>query len=151
MTLGERCIEEAIRLHVFLEGWLVGRLARTPETFAAFADALSDACEVISPLGSVTGRGDLLPEFEATHGVLADSADIFAIRVENARVLRAWPDHALVTYEEWHDLGNDTSARLSTALYLADPAAPLGVSWRHILETWLPGRAPKGGERFPTA
>ncbi|WP_227268184.1 hypothetical protein [Roseobacter weihaiensis] len=144
-----RCVEEASRLHVFLQDWLRGTLPRTAQGFAPFADALADPCRVVSPLGTVTERAALLSEFEATHGVLAEQGDAFVIRVENTVVLQQWEDHALVSYEEWHDLGDQSSARLSTALYTADDAAPLGVAWSYIHETWLPDRAPLAGERFP--
>ncbi|WP_298976406.1 hypothetical protein [uncultured Roseobacter sp.] len=145
----ERCVQEAHRLHVVLQDWLRGTLPRTAEGFAPFADALADPCRVVSPLGTITERAELLTEFEAIHGVLAAQGNAFVIRVENALVLRQWGDHALVSYEEWHDLGDESSARLSTALYTADENAPLGVAWSHIHETWLPGRAPVAGERFP--
>lgn len=145
------CIEEAHRLHVVFQDWLRGTSPRTPEGFAPFADALADPCRVVSPLGTVTERPELLTEFEANHGVLSAQGEAFVIRVENAIVLRRWENQALVSYEEWHDLDGESSARLSTVLYTADNAAPLGVSWSFIHETWLPGLAPVAGERFPAA
>lgn len=145
----KRCLEEAHRLHVFLQDWLRGTLQRSPEGFAPFADALANPCRVVSPLGTVTERAELLTEFEAAHGALAAHGQAFKIRVENAKILQAWDDHALVSYEEWHDLEGSRSARLSTVLYIADHKAPLGVSWSHVHETWLPGLAPVAGERFP--
>ncbi|MEO0503435.1 MAG: hypothetical protein AAFZ14_08920 [Pseudomonadota bacterium] len=143
------CVDEAHRLHVILQDWLRGTVPRTPAGFAPFADALADPCRVVSPLGTITERAALLSEFEAIHGVLSAHGEAFVIRVENAVVLRQWEDHALVSYEEWHDLDGDSSARLSTVLYTADTSAPLGVAWSFIHETWLPGLAPVAGERFP--
>ena len=143
------CLAETHRLHVFLQDWLRGTVPRTTEGFAPFGNALANPCRVVSPLGTVTERAALLTEFKATHGALAKYGTGFAIRVENAMVLRQWDDHALVSYEEWHDLRDDSSARLSTALFTADTAAPLGVVWSHIHETWLPGQALVTGERFP--
>ncbi|MEM6340495.1 MAG: hypothetical protein AAF729_05065 [Pseudomonadota bacterium] len=145
----DACIEEAHRLHVVLQDWLRGTLPRTPEGFAPFADALADPCRVVSPLGTVTERADLLTEFEAIHGVLSAHGEDFVIRVENATVLRRWDDHALVSYEEWHDLDGESSARVSTVLYTVEDAGPLGVTWSYVHETWLPGLAPVAGERFP--
>ncbi|WP_299967576.1 hypothetical protein [uncultured Roseobacter sp.] len=147
--LARRCVQEADRLHVFLQDWLRGTLPRTSEGFAPFATALADPCRVISPLGTVAERAALLSEFESTHGALAEQGDTFVIRMENTVILQQWEDHALVSYEEWHDLGDQSSARLSTVLYTADRGAPLGVAWSYIHETWLPGRAPVAGERFP--
>lgn len=149
--IGELAVREAHRLHKVLEAWLCGDSLRTDAGFAPFADALADPCRVISPLGTVTERAALLTEFESIHGVLAEHSADFTIRVENTEILRAWDDHALIGYEEWHDLAGDRSARLSTALFITAPAAPLGVAWVHIHETWLPGFAPTAGERFPMA
>ena len=58
-------------------------------------------------------------------------------------------DRALVLYEEWHSLGDDTSARLSTALFERHRTSPNGVTWAHVHETWLPDHAPAAGERYP--
>lgn len=147
--IGALGVREAHRLHEVLEAWLCAKVPRTDSGFAPFASALADSCRVISPLGTVTERAALLTEFEGIYGVLATRSADFTIKVENAEVLRAWDDHALIGYEEWHDLAEDRSARRSTALFISAPDAPLGVAWAHIHETWLPGFAPTAGERFP--
>lgn len=144
-----RCLAEVHRLHDVLRDWLRGTVPRSVDGFAPFATALADPCRVVSPLGTITFRDDLLVEFEGIHGALADHAESFDIRVENAAMLDVRSDRALVTYEEWHDLEGESSARLTTALFVVAPTAPLGVAWSHIHETWLPGRAPAAGERFP--
>jgi hypothetical protein len=51
-------------------------------------------------------------------------------------------DILLVTYEEWQQSGDQTTARLSTALFRDKPDAPNGLEWLHVHETWLPDRAP---------
>ena len=86
---------------------------------------------------------------KSLHGQLAADADEFEIWIENFRLRWAADDHALVTYEEWHRRRGATSARLSSALFRRDAAASCGVAWLHVHETWLPGLAPEGGERFP--
>ncbi|MDW3221547.1 MAG: hypothetical protein R8G34_01435 [Paracoccaceae bacterium] len=147
----QRCVQETHRLHQVLQDWLCGTLPATSQGFAPFANALGDPCRVVSPLGTVTERAALLKEFRSIHGVLARQGETFAIRVENVAILQAWRDCALISYEEWHDLGAEQSARISTALFCVKDDAPLGVAWSHIHETWLPGRAPDAGERFPVA
>lgn len=149
MTFEARCLKETARLHDVLEAWLVGALERTPAAFAAFETALADPCTVVSPKGMRTERAALVTEFEGLHGVLAADRGRFAVRVRNARVEARLGDHAVLTYEEWHERGEDCSARLTTALMREGLAAPLGVAWAHIHETWLPGLAPRAGERFP--
>jgi hypothetical protein len=143
------CDREVTDLHVFLQDWLTGTLPRDAAAFARFESVIGDGFLVISPLGTITDRSALLPEFEASHGALADRAADFRIWIENYRCLRIMGDRALVLYEEWHGLGDDTSARQTSALFERQPAAPNGVLWTHVHETWLPGRAPAAGERYP--
>ncbi len=144
-----QCEQEVRSFHAFLRDWLAGAVPRTAETFARFSGAMDAGVEVVSPLGTVTGRDALVEEFEALHGQLAADAEAFDIWIENFRCRWLLGDHAVVVYEEWHRRRGATSARLSTALFRRDEAAPSGVRWLHVHETWLPGLAPEGGERFP--
>ena len=148
-TTGERGVRAAHDLHDFLRDWLIGALPRTAEAFAPFDEAMAPDLRVISPLGTLTLRDDLLNEFEGTHGVLSGKAGAFEIRVENDCVLHDLGEWAVVNYEEWHVLDGEASARLATVLYRRREGAPNGVEWVHVHETWLPGRVPTGGERFP--
>jgi hypothetical protein len=143
------CDREVTDLHVFLQVWLAGLVPRDAATFARFEDVIGDDFLIISPLGTITDRAALLPEFEASHGVLATQSADFRIWIENCRCVRDLGDRALVMYEEWQSLGDATSARLTTVLFERHPATPNGVSWAHVHETWLPGHAPAAGERFP--
>lgn len=143
------CGQEVTDLHVFLQAWLDGTVTRDTAVFARFEQVIGDDFLVISPLGTLTDRAALLVEFEGSHGVLANQAADFRIWIENYRCVRTMGDRALVLYEEWHSLGSDTSARLTTALFERNPSAPNGVTWAHVHETWLPGRAPAAGERYP--
>ena len=143
------CEREVREFHAFLRDWLVGAVPRTAESFARFAGVMGEGLEVIGPRGGVTGREALVSEFEGLHGELAGDADAFEIWIENFRCRWAVGDHALVTYEEWHRRQGAELARLSTALFGRAEATPCGVAWLHVHETWLPGRAPEGGERFP--
>lgn len=145
----EQCEREAIELHDFLRDWLTGVLPRSETAFARFKDVIADSLLVISPRGTVTASASLLEEFEDIHGQLAAQSGAFEIWIENFRLLRQLGETALCTYEEWHRLNGETSARLTTVLYGPKADAPNGVEWLHVHETWLPGQEPKGGERFP--
>ena len=142
-----QCEREVRGFHAFLRDWLAGAVPRREATFARFSGAMDAGVEVIGPRGTVTERAALVDEFEGLHGELA--ADAFEIWIENFRCRWAAGDHALVTYEEWHRREGAESARLSSALFRREAAAPCGVAWMHVHETWLPGLAPEGGERFP--
>lgn len=143
------CAREAVELHDFFRDWLTGALPRTSEVFERFRGAMGDGLMVISPRGTVSVRDDILTEFEGLHGELASKAGQFEIAVENFRCIRSLGETLLCTYEEWHRLDGESSARLTTVLYGRNPDAPLGVEWLHVHETWLPGKAPAAGERFP--
>ncbi len=145
----QACAREAVELHDFFRDWLTGALPRTPAAFGRFRAAMGDGLLVISPRGTVSARDDILAEFEGLHGQLADKAGRFEITVKNVQCLRSLGDALLCTYEEWHRLEGESSARLTTVLYGRNPDAPLGVEWLHVHETWLPGQAPAAGERFP--
>ena len=142
-----QCEREVRGFHAFLRDWLAGAVPRSAATFARFSGAMDAGVEVIGPRGTVTPRAALVDEFEGLHGELA--ADAFEIWIENFRCRWAAGDHALVIYEEWHRRQGAESARLSSALFRREAAAPCGVAWMHVHETWLPGLAPQGGERFP--
>ena len=144
-----QCEQEVWGFHAFLRDWLAGAVLRSADTFARFSGAMDAGVEVIGPRGTVTGRKALVDEFEGLHGQLAADADAFEIWIENFRCRWAAGEYALVTYEEWHRRQGATSARLSSALFRREAAAPSGVAWMHVHETWLPGLAPDGGERFP--
>lgn len=147
-----RSEREVVELHAFLQDWLDGTAPRTAEAFERFRGVMGEGLIVISPRGSVTGRDDLLREFEASHGALAEKQGAFKIWIENFVCRRRLGGRVLVTYEEWHELDGNRSARLSTVLFgpIAETAAaPNGLAWLHVHETWLPDLAPAGGERFP--
>lgn len=145
--LAAAALRETAELHRFLQDWLRGVSPRTPEVFARMSGVMAPGLAVISPLGTVTRTPELLAEFEGLHGVLAGRP--FAVTVENAAHLHSVGDCTLISYEERHDLGGEVSARLATALLRARAGTPNGVEWLHVHETWLPGLAPRAGERFP--
>ena len=111
------CEREVVDLHVFLRDWLAGTLPRTAEAFGRFDGVIGDDFFIVSPRGTRTERAPLIEEFEGAHGAMAENARSFEIWVENYRFHRLIGDHALVTYEEWHRAGDETSARLSTVLF----------------------------------
>lgn len=138
---GRAEIEE---LHRFLVGWLGGTLPRTEAAFAAFASVLAPEFTIVSPRGGVTERAALLGELEAAHGVHGGPGKAFAIRIENVTLRHDGDGLALFTYEEWQEFGGAVAnARISTVLFGRDAAAPNGLVWLHLHETWLPGHAPE--------
>ena len=114
-----------MRLHEFVKVWLVGALERTPEAFAAFETALAHPCAGVSPLGTRTERKALVVEFEGLHGVLGADRGRFAVRARNIRGEALLGDHAVLTYEEWQERGEDW---LGAADDRADARGALGAA-----------------------
>ena len=98
----------------------------------ATARAFALDMERVAPDGAAQGREDLL---EGLRG--AGGAGTPAIAVEDARVLWAEGDAALVAYVERQSGGGRQTTRRSTALMTLDEGAPGGVAWRFVQETWI--------------
>lgn len=139
------CLAEIHELHVFFVDWLAGTLPNTTQAFTRCAGALAENFVLIGPHGQATSCRTLLGQLERAHGAHADTDPPFAIRIENPRLLHRWEDHALFTYEEWQDGASGrqgTTGRISTALFTRDSAAPAGVAWLHLHETWIDFHGP---------
>jgi hypothetical protein len=122
-------------LHRFFVDWFLGRRTNDAAGFARCADALAADFVQIDPGGRERPRQALLEALQAAHGCYGELA--FDIRIERAQVRIVRADLALATYEEWQQFADRLSARRSTALFAASPAAPLGVAWLHLHETWM--------------
>jgi hypothetical protein len=135
---GER---EVVAFHEFLDGWLSGRASRDEERFAAETAALADGFRIVSPDGEERDRAAVVEDLRAGHGA---SGEGFRIRVERVRERWVAPggDACLLAYEEWQETDGGETARASTVLLRREPAAPRGVAWLDLHETWLPGAAP---------
>ena len=57
--------------------------------------------------------------------------------VLDPRTIWAGEGAVLLEYTEQQYRDGRTTRRRSTALFLANPAAPCGVEWRHLQETWM--------------
>jgi hypothetical protein len=131
--LRDRCAAQVGGLHRVIEDWLTGRVPRTPDAFAAFADAHALAFTMVTPDGALLSRDELLPGFDGAHG----SAPGLEIRISDLAVVRADAGSVLVTYEEWQDGPAGRSGRRSTVLLDRDADAPHGLRSRHLHETWI--------------
>jgi hypothetical protein len=143
--LGTAALAEIERLHRFFEAWFQGSLPRDPATFAACADALAPGFVQIDPQGRERERDGLLAALEAAHGCRA--AAPFAIAIAEPRILLERDGLVLASYVERQHSGATGTARRSTAVLAAAPAAPLGVAWLHLQETWI--ASPAASSRQP--
>ncbi|MGB0513945.1 MAG: hypothetical protein ACPGJE_03790 [Wenzhouxiangellaceae bacterium] len=69
------------------------------------------------------------------HGDQPDAA----LWIRDVRVVHASEEFVIARYQEWQRRDGETArGRLSTVVFSFDEAAPNGLIWRHVHETWLP-------------
>ena len=124
----ERCRTEVAELHRFFERWLSGET----EDFARCEAALADGFTMIGPDGRLIDRPTLMANLSAAH-----KARRVRIEIRNFDGREIGDGLFLATYEEWQSRDSGSRGRKSTALLAEHPAAPNGVSWLHVHETWL--------------
>lgn len=139
MSLAEDCEAEVRALHAFFEDWFRGEAPRTNETLARLEGALGGEFQLVGPDGDVAGRSAVIDGVEAAHGAAADGDAPDRIDIEAVDVRYGRGDVCLVTYEEHQRTDGRWRGRRSSALFEAAEAAPGGVVWRHLHETWLEG------------
>lgn len=126
-SLTRRVTVEIETLHVEFERWFGG----LSDDFERIQSSMADAFTFVAPGGDILERPELLAGLRASH----DSRQI-RIRIENVIVRWSSDSEVLATYEEWQDHPGYTAARQSTVLFTEDEAAPGGLLWRHVHETW---------------
>ena len=132
MTPHHRAIQEVIDLHTFFEAWLGGALPETDAEFARFVVATDADFTLISPEGRTMDSAAVSAWIRSAHGTRPG----FRLWTTDHHVIYAGYDCALVTYLEWQARDAVTTCRISSALFVADDAAPNGYAWRHVHETW---------------
>jgi hypothetical protein len=131
--LRDRCAAQIDDLHRVIEDWLGGRTPRTPETFAAFADAHSPDFTMVTPDGALLRIDELLPGFESAHG----AAPGLRIRIAEVALVHTDAGGVVATYEEWQDGPAGRTGRRSTVLLEHHADAGHGLRSRHLHETWI--------------
>ncbi len=126
-NLTGRVAAEIEALHAEFERWFAG----ATDDFGRIRSSMADDFTFVSPGGDVVDAGPLLADLTAARG-----SRQMRIRIENVTVRWAGDSAVIASYEEWHDHTDYTTARQSTALLTEDEAAPRGLLWRHVHETW---------------
>jgi hypothetical protein len=136
-TSAKAAIQEVIDLHIFFQEWLDGSLPNTDAAFARFHAATAAGFTLISPDGSIAAGADTATWIQTAHGTRRG----FRLWTDAHNVRYVNDNLAVVTYQEWQTRDGVTTGRISTAIFVAAPAAPNGVAWLHVQETWLPDQA----------
>jgi len=140
MRLETAAEREIVDLHRFFDAWFTGRVPGDETTLARFGDVLADDFEIVSPRGTKVDRAAILGAVRAAHGRHAPGA--FRIWIETVAARPADAASVLATYEEWQDQDGVRLGRLASAVLTRRDGLPHGLVWRHVHETWLPGREP---------
>jgi hypothetical protein len=126
---------EVVNLHRFFQEWLAGRLADRDSVFERCALAMAPQFELITPSGERFDRSALCASLRGANGSRGPD---FKLWVDGMVTRPIAGGVHLVTYEEWQMLDGATRGRLSSALLADSAAAPDGIEWWHVHETWLP-------------
>ncbi|MGP1397715.1 MAG: hypothetical protein ACTS3R_19600 [Inquilinaceae bacterium] len=137
MTLEEAAHAEIRARHDFFVAWFTGQ--GTDGGMRATRRAFHPDMRRIGPDGAFEDRDTVIAALTAASGKLSDA---FRIVIEPGDTVWHGTDTVLVTYIERQDHGTTRTARRSAALLTRDPAAPHGVVWRFVQETWIPAAGP---------
>ena len=132
-TLPELARREVVAMHAFFAAWYTG--ADTPAAdFAACEAAFAPDFRMVTPDGIVHERLAVLKGLRRSRRSQPAS---FAIAVSGIEPLWQQGDAILLGYVEQQYRDGRTTRRRSTALLTRETAAPRGVVWRHLQETWM--------------
>jgi hypothetical protein len=136
--IARRAEAEVVARHAFFVEWFTGRAPQSEMDVSA--RAFAPDMRMIEPDAAEQDHAAVLAMLQGAKG--RRPAD-FAIAVVMRRTRTLAPDLALVTYDEHQTIGGEKTARRSTAVFSRDEAAPEGVVWRFLQETWIDdGTAP---------
>ena len=142
MEYDDPVAKEIIELHVFFEDWFRGNCNDSERVFKKRLLSRMDIdFRIILPNGECFYGEQFWPEMRKAHGTNPK----FKISLRNfSRKLQIGRKTIVANYEEWQkDASNSKPAnngRVSTAVFVADNAAPNGFKWVHAHETWLPAK-----------
>ncbi len=131
--LARRSVREVIELHDFFAVWLRRETAATGD-FARCENAIGPDFLMVTPEGRCHLRADVIARIRAMRASVGSD---FRIQILQPHVVWQRDDAVLLEYiEQQYRDGQETNRR-STVLFIDGPAAPCGVLWRHLHETWI--------------
>ena len=131
--LPDLAIGEIVRLHDFFAAWFTA----TPDAAIDFADcerAFAPDFRMIGPDGRIATMPGIVAWLRDARGTRQDG---FSIAIHETRCVWQQGDAVLMEYVEEQTQAGETTRRQSCALFMRAHAAPGGVVWRHLQETWL--------------
>ena len=129
---------EVDRLHQFFVAWFSGTADNDPAVLEReLLSALGPELRYVLPGGECLARATLAEGLGQAHGINPE----FRIKIDEVRLTASQGSLCVATYREWQRGAKNSApenGRMSTAVFETDGAAPGGLRWLHIHETWLP-------------
>lgn len=140
-ALKDRGRDEILSFHRLLERWFRGDEPGDVSLENAIAPErtrFDPHFTYVLPSGRLTTGAAKLDWLADIHGTRLG----IAIEIRDMAVICCDQTSVAIRYQEWQTERDVVTCRLSTALFVAAPAAPNQVAWRHLHETWLADRGP---------
>lgn len=132
LSLEELARTEVLALHEFFVAWF--RRGGPDIDFRLCEAAFAPDFRMVTPDGFVRDRPAIVEMVRRARGTLPED---FAIVISEIGPLWQRGDAILLGYVEQQYRNPSTTRRRSTALFTGEPAAPRGVVWQYLQETWL--------------
>lgn len=132
-TLFETARREIVELHDFFVRWFVEDGQPAPD-FSRFETAMAADMTMIPPSGAVLDRAAVIHHVRAARGTVNRD---FRIAIDDVRAHIEDERGIVVSYVEAQWRNGQYTRRRSSVFLTRSPAAPLGLEWRYLHETWL--------------
>lgn len=124
---------EIVELHDFFEAYFLGALAI--DAMDRLHAALASDFTIVGPDGRISTRAQTDAAIVQGHAHTQD----LSISITDAELLSDDGGTIVARYVENHALAAGSNHRLSTVVFVPDDAAPNGLRWKTVHETWLAG------------
>lgn len=131
--LASRAIDETRQLHAFFVAWFRGETGSDAD-FAPCEAALAADFRMVTPDGEAHDRAAVVERLRSAQG---SAGTDFVIEIVEPRAAWQSSDAVLLEFIERQYRNGRTTSRRSSGLFTEEPAAPRGVVWRHLQETWM--------------
>lgn len=121
---------EISELHEFFQNWFNGTIPQ--DEFKRFTAVMDESFQMISPQGELIKRSVLLSSLEKSYGKNSN----ILISVSNTTVHELSSNNYFAIYHEIQHQGDDTTTRISSALFQRNDKLINNYAWLHVHETW---------------
>jgi hypothetical protein len=129
--LGAAAAREIVAFHEAVQRWFSGTAA--DGDFTRISQALAADFSMTTPDGRQIAEPSVSLWLKEARG---SRGPTFRIWIENIRHITGNAGLAVLTYDECQRIASRDTRRHATAVFRSAPAAPLGVAWLRVHETW---------------